>query len=231
MKEKIPTILHFNMSLIGGFMGGYAVWNFCELLGNAQTANMITLVTDIVGRNFGAVFLRVIGIAVYFSGFAVSVLVKNYTKMNIKLLCLAIDAAAMVTLAVMPDNLELIIYLYPMFFAMSFQWTVFAGAEGYGSSTIFSTNNLRQFSTSLVEYICNKESEKIKKARFYGLTLISFHIGVAVACVVSLLLGTKSTLVALAFLVPAAALVLIQDNPLGIKQESSKVNILQQSKQ
>ena len=207
MKEKIPTILHFNMSLIGGFMGGYAVWNFCELLGNAQTANMITLVTDIVGRNFGAVFLRVIGIAVYFSGFAVSVLVKNYTKMNI----------------------ELIIYLYPMFFAMSFQWTVFAGAEGYGSSTIFSTNNLRQFSTSLVEYICNKDSEKIKKARFYGLTLISFHIGVAVACVVSLLLGTKSTLVALVFLVPAAALVLVQDNPLGIKQEPSKVNILQQS--
>lgn len=135
----------------------------------------------------------------------------------------------MVTLAVMPDNLELIIYLYPMFFAMSFQWTVFAGAEGYGSSTIFSTNNLRQFSTSLVEYICNKDSEKIKKARFYGLTLISFHIGVAVACVVSLLLGTKSTLVALVFLVPAAALVLVQDNPLGIKQESSKVNILQQS--
>lgn len=169
MKEKIPTILHFNMSLIGGFMGGYAVWNFCELLGNAQTANMITLVTDIVGRNFGAVFLRVIGIAVYFSGFAVSVLVKNYTKMNIKLLCLAIDAAAMVTLAVMPDNLELIIYLYPMFFAMSFQWTVFAGAEGYGSSTIFSTNNLRQFSTSLVEYICNKDSEKSRKQGFTAL--------------------------------------------------------------
>lgn len=83
----------------------------------------------------------------------------------------------------------------------------------------------------MVEYICNKDSEKIKKAKFYGFTLISFHTGVAIACIVSLFLGAKSTLIAIAFLVPAAALVLVQDNPFGIKQESSKVNILQQSKQ
>ena len=39
------------------------------------------------------------------------------------------------------DGLDPVVALYPVFFAMSIQWSSFAGARGFYSSTIFSTNN------------------------------------------------------------------------------------------
>ena len=50
-REQKQHILHFAVSSLGGFMGGYAIFNHCDVFGNAQTANMIHLV---------AKFLRVI---------------------------------------------------------------------------------------------------------------------------------------------------------------------------
>ncbi len=226
LKKRIETALHFNMSLVGGFMGGFAVWNFCDLLGNAQTANMITLVSDIVGCNFFTVLLRIIGVLIYFLGFAMSVIVPRYTKLNLKLLSLFFDAAAMITLVLLPNNLELIIYLYPIFFAMSFQWTAFSGAQGFVSSTIFSTNNLRQFSTSLVEAICFKNKEKLTKTKFYGLTLVSYHIGVAIACVGSMFISIKSSFIGIILLIPATVFVMLQNDIINVNLKPFKVNFL-----
>ena len=35
--------LHLNMTLLGGFMGGYAVLSHDDFFGSAQTTNMIAL--------------------------------------------------------------------------------------------------------------------------------------------------------------------------------------------
>ena len=230
MKERIETAVHLNMSMIGGFMGGFAMWNFCDLFGNAQTANMITIISDIVGHDFFAVFLRVMGLLIYFAGIAMSVIIPRYTKLNVKLLSLVINVVVMVLLAVMPSDLELIVYLYPIFFAMSFQWTAFSGAQGFASSTIFSTNNLRQFSSSLVEWICYNDRTKLKKTKFYGLTLLNYHIGVAIACTASLFIGTKGSLVGLIPLVPAVVLVMLQSNLVNVNLKPFKVSFIPQGK-
>ena len=42
------------------------------------------------------------------------------------------------------------------FFAMSVQWGAFNGAQGFNSSTIFSTNNTKQTSLALAHYLCEK---------------------------------------------------------------------------
>ena len=44
-REQKQHILHFAVSSLGGFMGGYAIYNHCDVFGNAQTANMIHLVS------------------------------------------------------------------------------------------------------------------------------------------------------------------------------------------
>ena len=42
--------LHLNMTLIGGFMVGYGVINRHDILGSAQTGNMVSLAMDAVGH-------------------------------------------------------------------------------------------------------------------------------------------------------------------------------------
>lgn len=43
--------LHLNMTLIGGFMIGYGVINRHDILGSAQTGNMVSLAMDAVGQD------------------------------------------------------------------------------------------------------------------------------------------------------------------------------------
>ncbi len=64
-------------------------------------------------------------------------------------------------------------------FIMAFQWCCFKGTGSYNCSTIFSTNNLRQFITATTYYFYSKESEHLNKLKFYGFTLLSYHAGVA----------------------------------------------------
>ena len=42
-KNTLERRLHLNMTLIGGFFGGYAILNHSDLFGSAQTGNMISL--------------------------------------------------------------------------------------------------------------------------------------------------------------------------------------------
>ena len=87
----------------------------------------------------------------------------------------------------MPGQMDPVLALYPVFFAMSFQWCVFKGAEGYACSTIFSTNNLKQTVLSFTEYFLAGEDEQeeraknLKKGRFFGETILFFHASVAAA--------------------------------------------------
>ena len=68
-------------------------------------------------------------------------------------------------------------------FAMGFQWCVFAGKYGYPCSTIFSTNNLRQFVDAWVQAHLFRDSDHIPRMNLYGGTLLAFHAGVIAECV------------------------------------------------
>jgi len=54
--------------------------------------------------------------------------------------------------------------LYPIFFAMAFQWCSFKGIGGYNSATVFSTNNLRQF-VSAVTLFADEKKQEHERAR------------------------------------------------------------------
>ena len=71
--------LHLTMTLIGGFMGGYAILNRHDVFGSAQTGNMISLAMDAVGHPDEQWFFRVLALVIYIVSMAATVVGMNFS--------------------------------------------------------------------------------------------------------------------------------------------------------
>lgn len=210
-KKKLAYYVHYSVSVVGGFLGGYALLNHHELFGNAQTANLIHMAMNIVGQDFIDFLLRLLDLVLYLSGFACTVFLPKYTKWNLHFCSVIFNFLTVIILFFMPKGISDYIALAPVFFATAFQWNSFKGAGGFVSSSIFSTNNLRQFSTSFFEYLCDKDKEHLKKTKFYGMVLLSFHIGVVIAYVATKTWGLKGVLMGSLLVLLSGVLVCIDN--------------------
>ena len=157
--------LHYTMAVFGGFIGAYALLSRMQIFGSAQTANLIELICDILGKNPGEILIRIGALAVYVSAMALSVVLAKNINWNLKYISIGLDAAAVILLGFLPENMDPVEALYPVFFITAFQWCVFKGAKGYVSSTIFSTNNLKQTVLSFTEYLLLKENDEVRKKK------------------------------------------------------------------
>ena len=147
---------HFLMAVCGGFFGGYAIFGRMAVFGSAQTANLIELVGDVLGHNLTDALLRIGALAIYIGAMVLFAALRRKTALNLKYLVILFEAAAVAVLGFFPENMNPILAVYPIFFAMSFQWCVFKGADGYACSTIFSTNNVKQTVLSFSDYFMAK---------------------------------------------------------------------------
>lgn len=177
-QSKATAHIHYVMAFTGGMLGLFPMFNVVKMFGSAQTSNLIECVLNAFGNDWSAVFMHLGGAGLYALAVFLVTFLPAHTKINIQITSLFVDVAAAVVMALMPSDLPAVVYFYPTFFAMSFQWSSFGGAYGYVSSTIFSTNNLKQFVSSLTEAFCNGKPEFKLKAVFFGATLLSFHLGV-----------------------------------------------------
>lgn len=191
-ENKQQIYLHYAVCLIGGFLGGYAIINHSGVFGNAQTANLINAVYSIMDGDFGGLLFLLLSLVTYMAGMSLHTILKRFSKIDVRALALVFDAVAVVFAGLMCNIENDYIALLPIIFATSFQWCSFRTAGGYISSTIFSTNNLRQATTSLVSYAIDKKKEDSQRAKFYWLTLLSFHIGVATSCAGTMFVGVHS---------------------------------------
>ncbi len=208
MKIKANNFMHYNMAVAGGVFGGFAVCNLGEIFGNAQTLNLIGIVYNLVYCNFETLLLRIIAALLYFLGFAAAVVIPKKLRLHSDVISIVVDILAFITLMFLPKNADFLISLYPIFFATAFQWTAFEYIEGYSCSTIFSSNNYRQFTTSLVEYAIDKDKSRLTKTRVFGLTLLYFHIGVALACISAIHFGRLSAFIGILVLLPTIYLLI-----------------------
>lgn len=207
MEEKlqIETWLHWNMSFVGGFFGAYALINRSATFGSSETANMIYIVTALLGTNLKEGMIRVIALLIYVLGIELTVFLPRFTKFDMRIVAVLMDAAAVLVIAQLPAEMNFMIALYPIFFATAVQWCIFGGARGYTSASIFSTNNLKQTAASFGEYILTGDRAKWDKFKFFGLTLVSYHLGVVYVWTFSRMWGVKS---AYTCLVPLGAAML-----------------------
>lgn len=175
----MDTTIHYIMSYIGGFLGVYTILLRGGNFGSAQTGNLISLATGWFGGSWQEMILRIIALAIFIISMIAAYLLPKYVKGDMRRICLWLEITGIVLAGFLPEDMNNIAALYPIFAITAFQWGVFGGAKGYSSATIFSTNNLKQMVLSLTDYIQTKDARQREKAAFYGFTLISFQIGVA----------------------------------------------------
>ena len=143
------------------------------------------------------------------------------TKVSLKRYALLVEGICILILAFLPLTLNPVLGLYPIFFMMSTQWCVFHGAAGYNSSTIFSTNNLKQFSLALGNYVLEKDAASRKKMFLFGKSLLFIHMGVAISFVACKFCQGKACLFAAVPLAVAAYLV-VREERLAV--ETAKIS-------
>lgn len=179
--DHIDFYRHLAFCTVGGFFGAYAVLVHSGVMGNAQTMNLLEMVIDLLRWQLPDMLLHLGALALYVLGTMLTVLLPHWCGADTHYLSPIVTAVAAVVVALLPPQLNTVIALYPVFFAMSFQWSSFAGARGFYSATIFSTNNTKQTSLALANYLCDHDRAHLRKLKVFALTLLCFHIGAAAA--------------------------------------------------
>jgi len=197
--ENHTALTHYTAAFIGGFLGLFPLVNAIHLFGSAQTSNLIGTVTSIIDTDFQNLLFHFFGILLFSISIFLATFLSKHSNINLKILSMAVDSVAAFFMAYFPTekNLPLIFYLYPTFFALSFHWCAFPGCYGFTCATIFSTNNLRQFISAITELFFNSDKSFSLKAKFFGLTLLFFHIGVCISYILWKFLGNKGFLCAI----------------------------------
>lgn len=184
--------LHHAVSVIGGFFAGYTVMNHCDILANAQTGNLIRLVVNACRGELDSIAFMVLGFLVYAAANVFYAVARKYLRVSMKIVSFAVTAVAIVLTGLLSGAGNHYLAVLPVVFFAPVQWNAFKSAGGNSSSTIFSSNNVRQAVLLLTKYVMEKDAKAGKNARFYWATLLWFHVGAAFACLMSLWLATQS---------------------------------------
>ena len=109
-KDKETRRIHYAMAVMGGFFGGFAILMHHNLMSNAQTSNMMSLVIGILGRNPWQVLLHAGSLVIYMLGLSLTVLLPRYTKWKLPLCSVVLDGVALVAIALMPEGIDDFLY-------------------------------------------------------------------------------------------------------------------------
>ena len=121
-REQKQHILHFAVSSLGGFMGGYAIYNHCDVFGNAQTANMIHLVSKIFTGDFEGVVFIVIALLTYILGNVFFVISDRFIKLETKTVSLIASAVALLIIGIFPNISNNYLAILPILFVTPVLW-------------------------------------------------------------------------------------------------------------
>lgn len=209
--KNIDWYRHLSFAAVGGFFAAYAILLRMGIMANAQTLNLLELLLSSLRCHWLEVLMHLGALAMYVLGTMSTVILPHLFGWDMRRVCPIIDALCAVLLAFLPAEMPVIPSLYPVFFAMSVQWSSFTGAQDHISSTIFSTNNTKQASLSLARHLCTREQGQIRRMWFYVSTILCFHAGATVAYFSVLLLEVKGSLCVLPLIGWAYYMVVCED--------------------
>ena len=209
--KNIDWYRHLSFAAVGGFFAAYAILLRMGIMANAQTLNLLELLLSSLRCHWSEMLMHLGALAMYVLGTMSTVILPHLFGWDMRRVCPIIDALCAVLLAFLPAEMPVIPSLYPIFFAMSVQWSSFTGAQDHISSTIFSTNNTKQASLSLARHLCTREQGQIRRMWFYVSTILCFHAGATVAYFSVLLLEVKGSLCVLPLIGWAYYMVVCED--------------------
>lgn len=177
--ELRETTAHHIMAAAGGFFGVYALLNRSQTFGSSETSNLIYLFAAGLAGDRRDFLIRLVALFIYVGGIVFATLIaKCFRDRDFRYVSVVIDIVCCLILAQIPADANIVMALYPMFFATAVQWLAYTQAAGFNSATIFSTNNVRQCFAGLTEYLCDHDKKHLARFQFYGGTLLCFHAGV-----------------------------------------------------
>lgn len=197
IQKNKQELLHYNMSLIGGISGAYAILVRGGNFGAAETTNLIELVLDCARQDILDIIIRMVILLIYSSSIIIAHLISLKLPDRKYPICLTVECVCVLLAGLIPTTVNPLVALYPIFAMSAFQWQIFTDASTYNSSTIFSTNNLKQTLLSWTNYCLKGEHEQKKKAVYFTWTLIAFHTGVLLGWLSVRLLDEKGIWVTL----------------------------------
>ena len=200
------------MCLNGGFLGGYSLLCRNGNFGSAQTTNMFQIIFTLFGKNLVEFSTRLFGLSLYSLGILICTFLINRKLFDMQRYAILVNSLGVVLLSILPTKIDPLIGILPIFFMTSTQWSIFHGTENYNCSTIFSTNNVRQFVSSMGDYLINKKDDQKDKMLFYALTLFWFYFGAFISFVSCNKLEVHASLVCIPFMLFAWMLTL-ENNP------------------
>ncbi len=178
IQKNKQELLHYNMTLIGGISGAYALLIRGGNFGAAETTNLIELVLDFANRNIMDMLVRTLILIIYSSSIIAAYLTALKFPTRKYTVCLTVECICVLLAGLIPVTVNPLIALYPIFAMSAFQWQTFTDASSYNSSTIFSTNNLKQALLSWTNYRLSREAQQKTRAIYFTRTLVFFHAGV-----------------------------------------------------
>ena len=104
-RQTLQVSIHYSMAFVGGFFGAYALLNHCDIFGSSQTANLITLVTGLLGHNSHEILIRIGAALLYGLAIALSVVIPRTLGWNLKFLSIFLNGAAALTLFYIPATI------------------------------------------------------------------------------------------------------------------------------
>ena len=186
------------LAAVGGFLESYAIINRSGLFGNAQTANFTHLWLSVAQRDLLEVIYYLTPLLLY----CFAIFLASYMPLKLKnhmwpKICLILEIISILILGFLPTDVEDKFAILPIFFCTALQYQTFRSCHGYGASSLFVTNNIRQCISSLTYWLVKKDHNELERFEIYLFVIAFFAIGAVCAMLFGLLFGDKSVLLCL----------------------------------
>ena len=96
IQRRLDAILHWNISFVGGFLGGYAILSHAGVFGSAQTGNLMEMASNVRFMEWEELGLRLLAMVIFACGVIASYMLTNYTNLHMRKLAIWVDAAGLV---------------------------------------------------------------------------------------------------------------------------------------
>ena len=84
IQRRLDAILHWNISFVGGFLGGYAILSHAGVFGSAQTGNLMEMASNVRFMEWEELGLRLLAMVIFACGVIASYMLTNYTNLHMR---------------------------------------------------------------------------------------------------------------------------------------------------
>lgn len=195
-KKEYPAYEHFRvcmaLAFIGGFLESYTYLLKGNIFANAQTGNFALMAMNFTYYKDplkGLYYL--IPMSAYVIGIFLTIhMPKKFNgKINWYTLFVIIQFFVFLCVGLLPSWVPYGVTTVAVAFLCAMQYNTFKACRGVTMSTVFCTNNLRQFAISISQNLHDDRNALIRKGILYLANIIFFVIGAGVSALLIRLLN------------------------------------------